>query len=57
MTLDPTHLTISELRHLLDGREVFVELPVGVRGKARVVIDLTGAQPLVRLVGSGPAPV
>lgn len=41
----------------LDGTDVFVELPAGNRGKARVVIDLTGAEPLVRLVGNGPAPI
>ena len=41
----------------LDGQDVIVQLPVGSRGHARVVIDLTGDVPVVRLVGSGPAPV
>jgi hypothetical protein len=41
----------------LDGHDVFVELPVGSKGRAKVVIDLTGAEPLIRLVGTGPAPV
>jgi hypothetical protein len=41
----------------LDGHEVTIELPAGLTGKAKVVIDLTGAEPLIRLIGSGPAPV
>ena len=41
----------------LDGRDVVVELPAGVRGRARVVIDLTGEVPIVRLVGTGASPV
>jgi hypothetical protein len=41
----------------LDGQDVVVELPAGFSGHARVVIDLTGDAPLVRLVGTGPAPV
>lgn len=41
----------------LDGLEVVVELPAGLRGRARVVLDITGDVPLVRLVGMGAAPV
>jgi hypothetical protein len=41
----------------LDGHEVIIELPAGLTGKAKVVIDLTGPEPLIRLIGSGPAPV
>jgi hypothetical protein len=40
-----------------DGEEIFVELPHGTSGKARVVIDLTGDQPLTRLVGIEGDPV
>ena len=42
---------------LLDGREVWVRLPGGLSGKARVVLDLTGAEPIVTLVGVGPGPI
>lgn len=42
---------------LLDGRLVVVELPSGVRGRAEVMIDLTGVEPVIRLVGRGAAPV
>jgi hypothetical protein len=41
----------------LDGHDVVIELPAGLSGKAKVVIDITGDEPLVRLIGSGPAPV
>jgi hypothetical protein len=41
----------------LNGTEVVIELPAGLTGKAKVVIDLTGEEPLIRLIGSGPAPV
>jgi hypothetical protein len=41
----------------LDGQEVIIELPAGTRGRAVIEIDLTGDEPRVRLVGSGPAPV
>ena len=41
----------------LDGHEVLVELPAGTRSRARVVIDLTGKEPVVRLIGTGRAPV
>ena len=41
----------------LDGREVTIELPAGLTGRAKVVIDLTGPEPLIRLIGNGPAPV
>ena len=41
----------------LDGHDVIVELPAGFRGQARVEIDLTGDAPVVRLVGTGPAPI
>jgi hypothetical protein len=41
----------------IDGREVVVALPSGISGKARVVIDLTGPEPVVQLVGTGRAPV
>ena len=40
-----------------DGEEVIVELPHGTTGRARVVIDLTGDQPLTRLVGIDGDPV
>ena len=40
-----------------DGEEIFVELPHGTSGKARVVIDLTGTQPLARLEGIEGDPV
>jgi hypothetical protein len=42
---------------VIDGQDVIVELPAGFRGRARVVIDLTGDVALVRLVGTGPAPI
>ena len=41
----------------LDGEEVIIELPHGTSGRARVVIDLTGDQPLTRLVGVDGDPV
>jgi hypothetical protein len=41
----------------LNGADVVIELPAGLTGKAKVVIDLTGDEPLIRLIGSGPAPV
>lgn len=41
----------------LDGHEVVIQLPAGTRGRATVEIDLTGDEPLIRLVGTGPAPV
>lgn len=41
----------------LDGHDVVVQLPTGARGTANVVIDLTGDEPHVRLVGTGPSPV
>lgn len=41
----------------LHGLDVTVELPAGVRGQARLVIDITGDAPLVRLVGTGTSPV
>ena len=41
----------------LDGRDVVIQLPAGLTGKAKVVIDLTTDEPLIRLIGSGPAPV
>jgi hypothetical protein len=41
----------------LNGQEVTIQLPAGTRGRAMVEIDLTGDEPRVRLVGSGPAPV
>jgi len=40
-----------------DGEEIFVELPHGTSGRARIVIDLTGPQPLTRLVGIEGDPV
>lgn len=41
----------------LDGHEVIVELPAGTRSRAKVMIDLTGKEPVVRLIGTGRAPV
>src|SRR5687768_8114211 len=41
----------------LDGQDVDVRLPTGTHSRAQVMIDLTGDIPLVRLVGSGPAPI
>ena len=41
----------------LNGIEVIIQLPAGTRGRAMVEIDLTGDEPRIRLVGSGPAPV
>jgi hypothetical protein len=41
----------------INGHEVVVSLPSGISGTAKVVIDLTGSEPLVRLVGTGRAPV
>lgn len=41
----------------LDGHDVWIELPTGVRGRANVIIDLTTDVPHVRLVGAGPAPI
>lgn len=41
----------------LNGHEVTIELPAGTRGRAMVDIDLSGDEPRIRLVGSGPAPV
>lgn len=41
----------------LDGREVMVHLPTGQQGRARVVIDLTRDEPVIRLVGVSPSPV
>lgn len=40
----------------LDGLEVVLELPSGTCSRARVVIDLTAEEPLVRLVGRGIVP-
>ena len=42
---------------LLEGREITVTLPTGTKGRARVVIDLTGANPVIRLIGIGPGPL
>jgi hypothetical protein len=42
---------------LLDGETVVVRLPSGLEGTARVVIDLTGPEPLIRLRGVGRAPL
>jgi hypothetical protein len=41
----------------LNGQEVVIQLPAGTRGTATVEIDVTGDEPGIRLVGSGPAPV
>ena len=41
----------------LDGREVVIELPTGMHGKARVEIDLTRDEPVIRLVGTSPSPI
>ena len=41
----------------LDGHDVIIELPAGMSGKVKVQIDLTRDDPVVRLIGSGPAPV
>ena len=41
----------------LDGREVVIELPSGQLGKARVEIDLTRDDPVIRLVGTSPSPI
>jgi len=41
----------------LNGADVVIELPAGLTGRAKVVIDLTREEPLIRLIGSGPAPV
>ena len=40
-----------------DGEEVVIELPHGTSGRARVVIDLTGDEPLTRLLGVDGEPV
>lgn len=40
-----------------DGHEIVVELPHGTSGRARVVIDLTADEPIVRLVGLGAGPI
>jgi hypothetical protein len=39
---------------LLDGREITVALPGGTKGHARVIVDLTGSSPIIRLKGVGP---
>jgi hypothetical protein len=41
----------------LDGREITVALPGGMTGHARVIVDITGASPIIRLVGVGPGPL
>ena len=41
----------------LDGREVTVALPGGTKGHAKVIVDLTGSSPIIRLKGVGPGPL
>jgi hypothetical protein len=41
----------------LDGHDVTVSLPNGTTGRARVIVDLTGDTPIIRLKGIGPGPI
>jgi hypothetical protein len=40
-----------------DGRDVLVSLPAGTKARARVVVDITGDEPVIRLVGTSRSPV
>lgn len=40
-----------------DGRDVIVSLPTGTKSRARLVVDITGDEPVVRLVGISRSPV
>ncbi len=40
-----------------NGDRVWVQLPNGLQGEARVIVDLTGAEPVIRLRGVGRAPL
>lgn len=42
---------------MLEGREITVSLPTGTTGRARVVVDLTGREPVIRLIGVGRGPL
>ena len=41
----------------LAGREIVLHLPTGQEAKARVEIDLTRDEPVIRLVGVSPSPI
>jgi hypothetical protein len=47
----------GDIALLDDGAEVLVELPAGMRGRARLWIDLTVDPPVIRLSGSGASPI
>src|SRR5687768_7074617 len=40
-----------------NGRDVVVSLPAGTQARARLVVDITGDDPVVRLVGTSRSPV
>ena len=40
-----------------NGRDVVVSLPAGTQARARLVVDITGDEPVVRLVGTSRSPV
>lgn len=61
-TIDVTDGTWQGYAHGIDpsilaDREVTVALPGGTTGQARVQVDLTGASPVIRLVGVGRGPL